>query len=312
MNTSLFRASLFTASLLIHFTIHGAMLGKIAFTMVNAVPLTIGFLGSSLLSAAHKQSEPLKKPDLASQQALETLRSGGTIQQTHLPDISKTLESALAHLPEKKDLPVFINLNVSTQQAATNGNSQSDAPKTSSSGSSGAPVMPTGIKTLLSQKLGSLVDWLKNHKIRVGFYGALATYSGVQGLLWKLGRMLGEPACWSFWNCQCSLEKLYKIPHSQICKELLSTFISQKKKEATNPLEDAHHLINAMTKELRALAAYQKIEHYVEKWHLKRFFFCDGTLLAGIADRIQRLTFLKSIISQWIEDNSQTYATIFK
>jgi hypothetical protein len=292
MNSIVLRALLTPAALLTTFPAQALMLKALALVAMT------GPFGLVMLPFVHNANE--KKPEIAAgpaqpqpeiQQAV-VAQPMPVCRQTSEVDVARTIRSTLERIPQHKDNPVIINVNLTTQQtSASAGGARPEAILPSDT------ERPGAITSFLSNKLYSAIAWIKAHKFKSATVTCTALYASLQALLWKLARKLQEPSCWSLWKNHCTIEDLYKIPRHDLCKSMFDSSESQTLQKTQSVLKD-------MDCELTHLSQYQNLTSFLERWHLRKLFFFNATLLASIHERSQRLRYLKSSLESLIQEKS--------
>lgn len=242
------------------------------------------------------------------QEHLPVSTSVRTTVQTAHPTVSlpHVLGEVMSGLPKDTTQPVFINVNVNTQQAALS--AQSDAsPQTPLKTPPTTPLLPaTPVRPSAQQ------SWTKRQIATYALYGGCTLYIGLHLYLWSASLKLIKASNWSLWRSLCSLKDLYETNHHELLKSLMHTL--EDAYQTNNDLHNAQRFLKDATSELALLGRYKGVIQSIDRWHLRRLFLVNRTVLETIPERIQRLEFLTSTITRWLKDHQQQYCydSLFK
>ena len=122
--------------------------------------------------------------------------------QTAAPmvNIPQVVESVFAGIPKESTQPVFINVNVNTQQTAAT--SHSEATKSSESAKpsvplcTAAPIEVHGATHYIAQAK----KWVLEHKSRSAIACGAIIYGGLHLYLWHASYLLSKSEGWSLWK----------------------------------------------------------------------------------------------------------------
>ncbi len=236
-----------------------------------------------------------------SQEIVQSSPKVHTIIQTAEPSVSipQVLGEVMAGLPKENGQPVFINVNVNTQQAA----------QTSTADSSPQTVTPIPKPSILATSqvsgfLSNILKWVREHKIKSALSCGAFIYGGLHLYLWYASHALSK-ATWSQWKSLCSLSDLYQMNQNELLKSLLSSL--EETYQNKNPFLNAQRFIKEATFELKLLSSYAGIVNFIDRWYLRRFFFVNRSSLASIPERMQRLEFLKNTTAGWSNEHQKNY-----
>lgn len=227
-----------------------------------------------------------------------------TVIQTANPTVAipQVIGEVMSGLPKDSTQPVFINVNVHSQQTAlsSHADTTTPAPHRISDASKNTPPNKQATPPL------QIGQWLREHMLTSALSCGALMYGGLHCYLWYIARNLARPENWSPWKSFCSLQDLYQMKQTELLKSLMSS--CEDAYQELNPLANAKRFIKEATSELQFLKRYAAILNFLERWYLKRLFFVDRSPLASIPERIQRLEFLINTLTGWLKEHRQTYS----
>ena len=206
-------------------------------------------------------------------------------QEIRSVDLPATLRQALKKKKGKGS--VFVNINLNGQTV------------TKSSASAYSSQMGDVLewlkkcRTRATESAKTTVDWIKNNKKKFALCCLGGTYCALQTYLWYLSHSLTQDTCWSRWKNQCSLEDLYKYKQSELVQDILQ----EVRKRSPNIGDDTATLaqfLQEVDKELRMFGSYRMMVTIVDKLYLRAIFFYNSALYQEVADRCNRLLFIKN------------------
>jgi hypothetical protein len=249
-------------------------------------------------------SEPTIQQDII-EEPVQGAPKVHTIIQSANPTISipQVIGEVMSGLPKELNQPLFINVNVHSQQTAVN--AQADATQPSHKSFPHSPLYINPLYTL-GKKLLNVGTWVRTHKYKSSFFCCLFGYGAVHYYLLRASFTLAQKSNWSFWRSLCSFEDLCQTNQIELTKNLLSSFEDIFKD--TNHVANAHRFIKEANDELTLLKRFQWIMNIIDRCFLGRFFFVQRALLATIPDRLQRLEYLKNTIIGWLKEHQKTYS----
>lgn len=176
---------------------------------------------------------------------------------------------------------------------------------------SAQPVAPArvtnteeGLLSYVSQKTGQSLSWLKHHKIKAMLLTTSSCFLGLQAYLWYLARHLTDELRWSSWKKHCTSEELYAAPTKDLLKDL--ALDAQKSFSEHNPLKNFERLLKELADECTLLKRYQQLANLMI---LKKFLFVSQELLESIDERINRIMFLKGLVTCWLSEQHEQLMT---
>ncbi len=161
----------------------------------------------------------------------------------------------------------------------------------------------------LSHQAQRSFTWLRSNKLITGVLGTAGIYAGLQSYLWYLARYLTHKDRWASWKKNFSLEDLYALDTDDLLKELVRE-MSQRLGQQDH-FTNLQHVIHQITKEITLHRRYKMLSTYARLKWIRKFFFISDTLFETIDDRIQRLIYLKSIVTTWLTQQHKQYQTLF-
>ncbi len=227
-----------------------------------------------------------------------------TVIQTASPTVAipQVIGEVISGLPKDSAQPVFINVNVHSQQTALSSHADTTTPvaHTISDKSKSEPPKKQPKSPL------KIHQWLRKHIFSSGISCGALIYAGLHCYLWYSAHILAKPENWSPWKSFCSLQDLYQMKQTELLKSLMSS--CEDAYQDLNPMANAKRFIKEATSELQLLKRYAAILKFLEKWYLKRLFFVDSSFLTMIPERVQRLEFLINTFTGWLKDHRETYS----
>lgn len=147
-------------------------------------------------------------------------------------------------------------------------------------------------------KAGRVLTWLRRHKLMALTIGATSAYAGLQSYLWYLAHSLLADERWANWKKHCTVKDLYGIAH----KDLLKDLADEMKQRLNNdqPLKNIELFVQQASTEIVLLNRYKKLSNIARFRLIKKFFFVSDELLESIGERIQRITFIRSVALAWL------------
>ncbi len=254
-----------------------------------------------------KVQEPVKPPT-------QTYTTQNATPKVNIP---KVIESVFEGIPKETTRPVFINVNVTTQQAAST--AHTDTPEAQEPAQPSIPpikpVPPTPQPTATAasptprqgpmQYVSQAKEWVLSHKIRCALYCGATIYGGLHLYLWRASRSLSKSERWSLWKPICSLNDLYQMNQSELLKSFMGSLTESY--QNNNHLTNAQRFVKEAADELSLLKRYKGIVEFLDRWYLRSIFFVNRSYLSTIPERIQRLEFLKNTIAGWLKNHQLTY-----
>lgn len=175
------------------------------------------------------------------------------------------------------------------------------------------------------------IDYVTHNKRSLMSKAALCGYLYINYQLFFLSSQLHDESCWSLWGPSSSLGQLYGIPTADLVKELVAEI--KRRSRGANPFGD---FLQAVATEQQQLVQYRRLSHILlkvdevkgrvcfvcsswmpkflgvstgwvmnylaSKLQIKYLFYLDEELLRSVAERLNRLTYLKNVFSQWLID----------
>lgn len=169
-------------------------------------------------------------------------------------------------------------------------------------GSSTTKEMPTFYSSL-SQKAGATFSWLRHNKLACLTILGVGSFVGLQAYLWYLARYLAKPERWVYWKQQCTVEELYQVGHESILKELVQE--SCRRFHQDNPLVALEQFTQQVQHEHTLLVRYKKLAEATQRRYIKKLFFISQELVDAIDTHIQRILYLNSIASGWLQEQQE-------
>ncbi|HBS48546.1 TPA: hypothetical protein DEO28_01430 [Candidatus Dependentiae bacterium] len=145
---------------------------------------------------------------------------------------------------------------------------------------------------------------LKSFKFWVAATGAtlLSSYLLVLYKLKKAEWVLGKTDLWSFWKSEKNIFELASMNEKEFIELLL--FEIQAKYTSINAVNDYSTPLGLFFKnidlEVENIEMYVWLSSKIKQLHLTKIFPIDEKIILGSADRINKLTFLRSKIWNWI------------
>jgi hypothetical protein len=289
-------------------------LADLAFLPMVVVSAPISYAGELLFSdTKSKDTETENQTPKPQERALEQApvvahRAAANHQAVGAADVPRVVQAAIAGVPET-DGPVYINLNLNTQQAAATAVAEpGQAPSPEHPSESSGDSWLANSKKYLTQSFSRAVSWIMGHKLLFLTGCTGATFVGIQTYLWYLSHSLAKKA-WSSWANQCSLSDLYRMDQQELIKSLVKEL--ERVYAHANPVINVQRFLQEISKELSLLHRYKSL---VERTRfLSKLFFINSSLLQALPDRIQRCTFLHDTLAGWVSKHQETctYEQIF-
>ncbi|MGE0009474.1 MAG: hypothetical protein AB7F19_02945 [Candidatus Babeliales bacterium] len=150
-----------------------------------------------------------------------------------------------------------------------------------------------------------ILSWVNQHKIKTACYGALLGYGYIWYKLASLNYALMQATNWSKWRETLSLEELLAKPQQEIAKDLLTAI--QKQYTTPEQFDDLLSPLIAFVRdvdtELQELRQLVHLHTWIDRLHIAFLFPKQSSLLAQAHDNINRLTYLKNVLLNWMSQH---------
>jgi len=157
----------------------------------------------------------------------------------------------------------------------------------------------------------SIMNYIKNNKIQCSCITLSSIYAYISYQIYTNQKVAKDPASWSNWYNNYTIEELFSIPGEKIGNELLHE-IQTRYADPDNPTNFIYSLVQfskIIQTEIEALENQIKIYSWLQTAHCFQIFFVDADAITKIQTKIHKILFLKHIFATWyatykIERNS--------
>jgi hypothetical protein len=140
------------------------------------------------------------------------------------------------------------------------------------------------------------------NKYSLAALSVAATYGYTFFKLRAIETYAENPGTWAAWRRDIPFDRLLAIPQDQLTRELILA-IQGRYISAENPTDSLAPLITfsrEIAEERELLAHYHNYVSWCMQLSVHRLMACPQTLLAKLAERKQRATYLSTVFQSWL------------
>lgn len=147
-------------------------------------------------------------------------------------------------------------------------------------------------------------QWIKNNKLKTTRWALTSCYLYYNLKLFLLKKSLQKKDLWSLWNNTIPTIKLIEMDQKQLAKMLINEIqrrkaCSESPENFTQPLTD---FLQEIENEKKTITHYLTICNWIRRLKLNKIMWYNETLLIECIERLQRITYLKTIFTNWITE----------
>ncbi|KKP35347.1 MAG: hypothetical protein UR26_C0006G0031 [candidate division TM6 bacterium GW2011_GWF2_32_72] len=161
-----------------------------------------------------------------------------------------------------------------------------------------------GASQAAKAKLPLIKDFLINNKYKITIGTVVVIYSYLLWQITSLNKKIATGTTWSSWKNNLTMKELYQTCHKKLAEELIRD-IKLKYMDAKN-FENLSASIFAFSsdinKEIKTLKRYNFIVTWIKRFLIGFAFPIQHILCLEADQKIARLEFMKSLLSEWMID----------
>ena len=147
----------------------------------------------------------------------------------------------------------------------------------------------------------SLISWAYDNVLEITATGIVAAYSYCAYKIYQANKIIYDPAAWSNWQGDKTVEQLFALSQNELQSQLLFEF-QIRFIHPTHPTDFIYALVQSsisLQHEIDTIALQIKRYQLIAKCRCLRLFLIDGGSLNVLEEKYKKLLFMKHIFASW-------------